>query len=315
MLIAASAITASLLAMLAKTADARFRDNPAAGTGSGLWRRRRYDRRVTDFELAHRYDTVNLYRRGAAAKVELNRPERMNAWDAQLARDLLDALTSVAEDPGVRAVMLTGAGRAFSSGADLKESQGEGEAGPRDLYSVLTERYHPMILGVREMPKPVVAVVNGAAAGIGLSLALACDLVMAAESAYFLLAFVNIGLVPDGGSSLLVPARVGFARAAEMAMLGERVAARQAQEWGLINQVWPDDELPERAAELLARLADGPTRAHAGIKRQLNNWLYQRMGEQLEFEAKIQQEMGASGDFAEGVKAFTEKRQPRFTGA
>jgi 2-(1,2-epoxy-1,2-dihydrophenyl)acetyl-CoA isomerase len=180
---------------------------------------------------------------------------------------------------------------------------------------VLTERYHPMILRVREMPKPVVAVVNGAAAGIGLSLALACDLVMAAESAYFLLAFVNIGLVPDGGSSLLVPSRVGFARAAEMAMLGERVAARQAQEWGLINQVWPDDELPERAAELLARLADGPTRAHAGIKRQLNNWLYQRMGEQLEFEAKIQQEMGASGDFAEGVKAFTEKRQPRFTGA
>jgi 2-(1,2-epoxy-1,2-dihydrophenyl)acetyl-CoA isomerase len=270
---------------------------------------------VTDFELAHRYDTVNLYRLGAAAKVELNRPERMNAWDAQLARDLLDALTSVSEDTGVRAVMLTGAGRAFSSGADLKESQGEGEAGPRDLYSVLTERYHPMILGVREMPKPVVAVVNGAAAGIGLSLALACDLVMAAESAYFLLAFVNIGLVPDGGSSLLVPSRVGFARAAEMAMLGERVTGRQAREWGLINQVWPDEELQERAGELMTRLADGPTRSYAGIKRQLNNWLYQRMGEQLEFEAKIQQEMGASGDFAEGVRAFTEKRPPRFTGA
>ncbi len=301
--------------MLAKLADARFRDIRVPGTGSGLCRRWRYHRGVTDFELAHRYDTVNLYRRGAAAKVELNRPERMNAWDAQLARDLLDALTGVAGDPGVRAVMLTGAGRAFSSGADLKESQGEGEAGPRDLYSVLTERYHPLILGVREMPKPVVAAVNGAAAGIGLSLALACDLVMAAESAYFLLAFVNIGLVPDGGSSLLVPSRVGFARAAEMAMLGERIAARLAQEWGLINQVWPDEELQERAAELVTRLADGPTRAHAGIKRQLNNWLYQRMGEQLEFEAKIQQEMSASGDFAEGVRAFTEKRPPRFTGA
>ncbi len=284
-------------------------------TGSGLCCRWRYDRGVTDFELAHRYDTVNLYRRGAAAKVELNRPERMNAWDAQLARDLLAALTSVGEDTGVRAVLLTGAGRAFSSGADLRESQGQGEAGPRDLYGVLTQRYHPMILAVREMPKPVVAAVNGAAAGIGLSLALACDLVIAAESAYFLLAFVNIGLVPDGGSSLLVPSRVGFARAAEMAMLGERVAARQAQEWGLINQVWPDEELQERAGELVTRLADGPTRSYAGIKRQLNNWLYQRMGEQLEFEAKIQQEMGASGDFAEGVKAFTEKRQPRFTGA
>ena len=137
---------------------------------------------VTDFELAHRYDTVNLYRLGAATKVELNRPERMNAWDAQLARDLLDALTSVAEDPRVRAVMLTGAGRAFSSGADLKASQGEREAGPGDLYNVLTQRYHPLILGVREMPKPVVAAVNGAAAGIGLSLALACDLVIATES-------------------------------------------------------------------------------------------------------------------------------------
>jgi 2-(1,2-epoxy-1,2-dihydrophenyl)acetyl-CoA isomerase len=270
---------------------------------------------VTDFELAHRYDTVNLYRRGAAAKLELNRPDRMNAWDAQLARDLLVALTSVGEDDGVRAVLLTGAGRAFSSGADLKESESPDEAGPHDLYSVLTQRYHPLILGVREMPKPVVAAVNGAAAGIGLSLALACDLVIGAESAYFLLAFVNIGLVPDGGSSLLVPSRVGFARAAEMAMLGERIAARQAQEWGLINQVWPDEELQEHAGELVTRLADGPTRSYAGIKRQLNNWLYQRMGEQLEFEAKIQQEMGASGDFAEGVKAFTEKRRPRFTGA
>jgi 2-(1,2-epoxy-1,2-dihydrophenyl)acetyl-CoA isomerase len=270
---------------------------------------------VTDFELAHRYDTVNLYRRGAAAKLELNRPDRMNAWNAQLARDLLDALTSAGQDPGVRAVLLTGAGRAFSSGADLKESQSRDETGPHDLYSVLTERYHPLILGVREMPKPVVAAVNGAAAGIGLSLALACDLVLAAESAYFLLAFVNIGLVPDGGSSLLVPSRVGFARAAEMAMLGERIAARQAQEWGLINQVWLDEELPARAAELVGRLADGPTRAYAGIKRQLNNWLYQRMGEQLEFEARIQQEMGASGDFAEGVRAFTDKRHPRFTGA
>ena len=266
---------------------------------------------MTDFELAQRYDTVNLYRRGAAAKVELNRPERMNAWDAQLARDLLAALTGVAGDPGVRAVMLTGAGRAFSSGADLKESQ----AGPRDLYKTLTERYHPMILGVREMPKPVVAAVNGAAAGIGLSLALACDLVIAAESAYFLLAFINIGLVPDGGSSLLVPSRVGFARAAEMAMLGERIAARQAQEWGLINQVWPDEDLQEHVGGLVTRLADGPTRAYAGIKRQLNHWLYQRMGEQLEFEAKIQGEMGASGDFAEGVRAFTEKRPPRFSGA
>ena len=270
---------------------------------------------MTDFELAHRYDTVNLYRRGAAATIELNRPERMNAWDAQLALDLLAAMTGVGEEAGVRAVLVTGAGRAFSSGADLKAGPVASPNEPPDVYSVLTGRYHPIIRAVREMPKPVVAAVNGAAAGIGLSLALACDLVVAAESAYFLLAFVNIGLVPDGGSSLLVPARVGFARAAEMAMLGERVGARRALEWGLINRVWPDGEFAARAEELLTRLADGPTRAHAGIKRQLNNWLYQRMGEQLEFEAKIQQEMSASGDFAEGVRAFTEKRPPRFTGA
>ena len=270
---------------------------------------------MTDFELAHRYDAVNLYRREGAAKLELNRPDTLNAWDAQLGLDLLAALTDVAGDPGVRAVLVTGAGRAFSSGADLRDGPVGGEDGARRVYQVLTERYHPIIRTVREMPKPVVAAVNGAAAGIGLSLALACDLVVAAESAYFLLAFVNIGLVPDGGSSLLVPTRVGFARAAEMAMLGERIAAGQALEWGMINRVWPDGEFAARAEELLIRLADGPTRAHAGIKRQLNNWLYQRMGEQLEFEAKIQQEMGASGDFAEGVRAFTEKRPPRFTGA
>ncbi len=269
---------------------------------------------MTDFELAHRYDTVNLYRRGAAAWLELNRPERMNAWDAQLALDLRAALTDVGAEAGVRAVLVTGAGRAFSSGADLKGGPVAGRNDPRDVYRVLTERYHPIIRAIREMPKPVVAAVNGAAAGIGLSLALACDLVVAAESAYFLLAFVNIGLVPDGGSSLLVPARVGFARAAEMAMLGERVGARQALDWGLINQVWPDGELAERAGDLLVRLADGPTRSYAGTKRQLNSWLYQRMEEQLELEAQIQQEMAASGDFEEGLKAFADKRQPRFSG-
>ena len=271
---------------------------------------------MDDYELAHEYETVNLYRRGGAAKIELNRPETRNAWNTQFSVDLLAALREADGDPGVRAVLITGAGKAFSSGADLRENLADRtEGGVPDVYGRLTQRYHPIIMGIREMPKPVVAGVHGAAAGIGLSLALACDLVMAAESAYFLLAFVNIGLVPDGGSSLLVPSRVGFARAAEMAMLGERIEARLAQEWGLINQVWPDDELAERAAGLVTKLANGPTRSYAGIKRQLNNWLYKRMGEQLEFEAKIQQEMGESGDFAEGVRAFTEKRRPHFTGA
>ena len=168
-----------------------------------------------------------------------------------------------------------------------------------DVQKILTERYHPLITGIRRMPKPVIAGVNGPAAGIGLSLALACDLVVAAESAYFSLAFVNIGLVPDGGSSLFVPSRVGFTRAAELAMLGEPLDARKALDWGLINRVWPDEEYPSQAEALLDRLAAGATRSYAGTKRQLNKWLYEHMDAQLEFEAGIQKEMAASGDFAE----------------
>jgi 2-(1,2-epoxy-1,2-dihydrophenyl)acetyl-CoA isomerase len=182
------------------------------------------------------------------------------------------------------------------------------------VQKVLEERYHPIIETIREMPKPVLAAVNGPAVGIGCSLALAADLVIAAESAYFLLAFVNIGLVPDGGSSVLVPSRVGFTRAAQMALLGERVGAAQALEWGLVNRVVGDAEFATATGELLARLAAGPTRSYAGTKRQLNRWLYEGMGAQLELEAEIQQEMAESGDFMEGVTAFLEKRGPSFGG-
>ncbi|MGH3201896.1 MAG: enoyl-CoA hydratase/isomerase family protein, partial [Streptosporangiaceae bacterium] len=166
-----------------------------------------------DYELHRQYETVNVYRRGPGAKVELNRPGRLNAWSNQFALDLLAAIKEVTNNPEVRAVVVTGAGRAFSSGADLKEvadrPDGETVNQTLDVYRRLTERYHPIITGLRLMPKPVIAAVNGPAAGIGLSLALACDLVVAAESAFFQLAFVNIGLVPDGGSSLFVPSRVG----------------------------------------------------------------------------------------------------------
>src|SRR5262245_2619687 len=260
--------------------------------------------------------TVTVQRRGAVATIELDRPDAMNAWNRQLGEDLRAAVEQTAADEGVRAVVITGAGRAFSAGADLKDTGfATTPEGHPDVQAALTERYHPIIAGVREMPKPVIAAVNGAAAGIGCSLALACDLVIAAESAYFLLAFVNIGLVPDGGSSLLIPARVGFARAAEMAMLGERVPAPKALEWGLINRVVADQELRSEADALADRLAAGPTLSYAGTKRQLNSWLYSRMHEQLELEASIQQEMAASGDFAEGVAAFVEKRPARFSGA
>src|SRR3954462_2682987 len=263
-------------------------------------------------------ETVTVHRDGAAATIALDRPDALNAWNRQFGADLLAALREAADDDGVRAVRLTGAGRAFSSGADLRDIRAmEDERTPEghpDVERLLHERYHPIITLVREMEKPVLAAVNGPAAGIGASLALASDLVLATESAYFLLAFVNIGLVPDGGSSLLVPSRVGFARAAEMAMLGERIPAPRAVDWGLINRVAADDAFEAESDALLARLAAGPTRAYAGVKRQLNHWLYTRMVEQLAFEASIQQRMAASGDFAEGVAAFLERRQAVFGG-
>ena len=270
---------------------------------------------VGDDELYRQYETVNLYRRGAGAKVELNRPERMNAWSDQFATDLHGRDPGGHGQPGYPGRGRHRAGRAFSSGFDLKEAAEQADGGPIDVYRLLTERYHPLITGLRLMPKPVVAAVNGAAAGIGLSLALACDLVVAAESAFFQLAFVNIGLVPDGGSSLFVPARVGFTRAAELAMLGERLDARSALDWGLINRVWPDAEFAGQADALLDRLASGATRSYAGTKRELNRWLYAQMDAQLEFEAGIQRELAASGDFAEGLEGFLAKRPPRFSGA
>ena len=258
-------------------------------------------------------DTVTLERRDGELRITLNRPDALNAWDKQLGIDLLAAVREAAGDD-VRAVVVTGAGRAFSSGADLRTGFDPTPEGHPDVQTVLHERYHPIIAGLRELPKPVVAAVNGPAVGIGCSLALACDLIVARESAYFLLAFVNIGLVPDGGSSLLLPERIGLARTTEMAMLGERIGARQALEWGLINRVTADDELDAVVDELAARLAAGPTRAYAGIKRQLNTWLFTRMAEQLELEATIQQQSAASGDFQEGVRAFLEKRPAAFAG-
>lgn len=257
-----------------------------------------------------------VHRDGAAATIELNRPQALNAWNTELGLALREAVLGVAADDAVRAVLITGAGRAFSSGADLKDvvARDLTPEGHPDLHSILTERYHPIIEAIREMPKPVVAAVNGPAVGIGLSLALACDLILAAESAYLLLAFVNIGLVPDGGSSAFVPARVGLARATEMAMLGERVDAAKALDWGLVNRVVPDADLGAEAGALLARLAAGPTRSYAGTKRQLNHWLYGGLSAQLELEAEIQQQMAGSGDFAEGVGAFVTKRTPTFGG-
>jgi 2-(1,2-epoxy-1,2-dihydrophenyl)acetyl-CoA isomerase len=259
-------------------------------------------------------ETVILERRGGELRITLNRPDAMNAWNKQLGRELLAAVEEAAHDDAVRAVTITGAGRAFSSGADLKAGFDPTPDGHPDVESVLHEVYHPIITGLRRVPKPVLAAVNGPAVGIGASLALASDLIIARESAYFLLAFVNIGLVPDGGSSLLLPERVGLARATEMAMLGERIPAPTALEWGLVNRVVADDGFEQAIDDLAARLASGPTKAYAGIKLQLNSWLFGRMAEQLDLEASLQQQSAASGDFLEGVQAFLEKRPAAFGG-
>jgi 2-(1,2-epoxy-1,2-dihydrophenyl)acetyl-CoA isomerase len=259
-------------------------------------------------------ETVALDVSGGAARITLNRPDSLNSWNEQFGRELLEVVQEVSADEAVRAVMITGAGRAFSSGADLKE-QRTNEDGLPDLSLRLKEIYHPIILGIREMPKPVIAAVNGPAVGIGCSLALDCDLVLAAESSYFLLAFVNIGLVPDGGVTAILPARAGVARTAEMGMLGERVPAALALEWGIVNRVLPDEKLIEDAELMLQHLAEGPTASYANFKRLINRRVYAGMAEQLEAEADAQREQGKTADFIEGVLAFAEKRPPNFKGA
>lgn len=260
------------------------------------------------------YETLELERRGPVAIIRLNRPDALNAWNTELGDELLDAVRVVAHDDAVRAVGVTGSGRAFSSGADLRDlsSRGRTAEGDIDVYTTLTDVYHPILTTLRRMPKPVVAAINGPAVGIGCSLALACDLLVCAEPAYLLLAFVNIGLVPDGGALAFVSARAGAGRAAQMAMLGERIGAATLLRWGLVDEVVPADELDERLRARLGALAGGPTGSYAGSKRQINSWLYARLDEQLELEARVQQERANSADFREGVSAFLEKRPPKF---
>jgi 2-(1,2-epoxy-1,2-dihydrophenyl)acetyl-CoA isomerase len=261
-------------------------------------------------------ETVVCDSGGGIGRITLNRPEALNAWIRRLGDDMLAALEHHARDDDVRVIVFTGAGRAFSAGADLKAgAELTTEAGRFDVLTPLRESYNPLLLRVRTVDKPVIAAVNGPAAGIGCSLALAADIVIATRSAYFLLAFVNIGLGLDGGASQLLRERIGHARAFEMAYLGERVSAERALEWGMINHVVDDGELEAAVDELAARFVAGPPGSYATIKRTINARAYADFAELLDLEAVEQQRRIESKDFLEGVAAFMQKRPARFTGA
>lgn len=263
-----------------------------------------------------RFETIQLALQDAVATVTLNRPERLNAAPPQMFAELHQALKAL-PGLGARALLITGAGRAFCSGADLQRSDRTASPLSRGAgaHQVLTEHYNPAMLALAQLPMPVVTAVNGPAAGIGASLALAADFTLAGRSAYFLEAFVNIGLVPDGGATWMLPRLVGKARALQMMMLGERIGAEQAAQWGLIYQAVEDAELMVQANALALRLAQGPTKALGLMRQGLAMGLSQTYEDALATEARHQQQAGDSNDAAEGGQAFLERRKPQFKGA
>lgn len=246
--------------------------------------------------------------------ITLNRPEVLNSFHAPMAAEMQAVLREAAADDSVRAVLITGAGRGFCAGQDLAEAapvEGEGLA---DLAAHVRKVYNPIVLGLRNLEKPVVAAVNGVAAGAGASLALACDFVIAADNASFIQAFSRIGLVPDTGGTFFLPRLVGPARATAMMLLGEKVTAAQALEAGMIYRMAPAADLMAEARKFAAGLAQGATRGFGLTKRLLNASLANDLAAQLELEAELQGAAGRTADYAEGVAAFHAKRPPNFTG-
>jgi len=256
------------------------------------------------------FETILLKQDGDYARIYLNRPEVLNSLNKQLLGELKTALQRVMEDATVRAVMITGMGRAFCAGQDLGEELSESQS----IEQLVKEQYNPIVALIREMPKPVLATVNGIAAGAGVSIALMCDLVIAAETAQFMLAFSRVGLIPDCGGTFILPRLIGMGRASASLLLGETLSAQQALEWGMIYQVISEDELEAAGMELLQKLAKQPTRALAYTKYLLNQTFAHTFSQQLDLEAIYQEKAVATDDFKEGKRAFIEKRPAKFTG-
>jgi len=256
---------------------------------------------------------VTLSVEGAIAWIRFNQPARRNAIDTQARAELAAALKQVEKDESVRVVVLTGEGTAFSSGADLRDFPTDVDV-VEHVSHILRDDYMPMILKMRAMPKPIIAAVNGVAAGIGVSFALAADIRIATEDAAFVEAFVGIGLIPDGGATWFLPRLVGTGKALEMCMTGQPLAARDAERLGLVNQVVPADELESTVRTLAEKLAAGAPRAIAGAKRAINRSLDCSLEDAMDYESYLQESMAGTSDFAEGVAAFVQKRPPKFRG-
>ena len=251
--------------------------------------------------------------RDGVATLTLNRPAVLNAFNRGLSAELVAALHQIRGDDSVRAIVLTGSGRAFCAGQDLAEAIPKGDENP-DLGAIVKAVYTPVIRGIRTLEKPVVCAVNGIAAGAGAMLALLCDIVIAAPEASFVFSFTKIGVIPDTGGTFLLPRIVGLQRAAALTMLHEKLSAEQAREWGLIYKVAAPGKLAGEAGEIATRLAQMPTRALGLTKRGFNESLGIDLEAAMAFEENLQREAGLSGDYKEGIKAFLEKRSPKYTG-